>query len=61
MITRTNQNWSVGSVVRVGFLNLRVCGVQVVKDGLPDIYTLESLDGKRVYNFIPHNGLTRVS
>jgi len=60
MITRTKQNWSVGQTVQVGFLQLRVVGVRAVKDGMPDIYTLESLDGKKKYEFIPHNGLTRI-
>ena len=61
MVTNTRQDWSIGCVVRVGFLRLRVLGVAAVKDGLPDIYTLESLDGAKVYRFIPHNGLERVS
>jgi len=60
MITRGRQDWSIGAVVKVGFLRLRVLGVEAVKDGLPDIYTLESLDSSRRYEFIPHNGLTRV-
>lgn len=60
MVNRTRQNWSVGSVVKVGFLSLRVLGVEAVKDGLPDIYTMESLDGTKRYEFIPHNGLRRL-
>ncbi len=59
-ITRTRQDWSVGAEVKVGFLKLRVLGVKAVYDGLPDIYTLESLDGRKQYEFIPHNGLTRI-
>lgn len=60
MIKHTQQNWAVGQVVKVGFLTLRVVGVEAIKDGLPDIYTLESLSGLRRYEFIPHNGLTRL-
>lgn len=60
MITHTSQTWTVGSVVKVGFLSLRVCAVRAVVDGLPDIYTLTSLDGSRQYQFIPHHGLTRL-
>ena len=60
MVKRTRQNWSVGSVVKVGFLSLRILGVRAVVDGLPDIYTLESLDGSKQYEFIPHNGLVRL-
>lgn len=61
MITRSKQNWQEGQVVKVGFMSLRVLGVKAVKDYLPDIYTLESLDGTKKYEFIPHNGLTRIS
>jgi hypothetical protein len=60
MITRTKQTWAVGAVVKVGFLSLRILDVRAVKDGMPDIYTLESLDGLKRYEFIPHNGLTRI-
>jgi hypothetical protein len=61
MITNTRQNWTVGQVVRVGFLSLRVLSVRSERDYLPDIYTLESMNGQRKYEFIPHNGLTRIS
>ena len=61
MIQRSKQDWSVGNVVKVGFLKLRVLSARAVKDGLPDIYTLESMDGSRRYEFIPHNGLTCIS
>lgn len=60
MITRTKQDWSIGQTVKVGFLTLRVLSVRAEKDYLPDIYTLESLDGSKQYEFIPHNGLTRI-
>ena len=51
------KHWTVGQTVKVGFLTLRVESVRAVKDGLPDIYTLTSLDRTRVYEFIPYNGL----
>ena len=60
MITRSKQDWTVGAVVKVGFLSLRVLSAVAVKDYLPDIYTLESLDGSKRYEFIPHNGLRRL-
>lgn len=60
-ITRTKQDWSVGATVKVGFLTLRVLGVEAVKDWMPDIYQLESLDGSKRYEFIPHHGLNRTS
>ena len=52
MIQNTKQDWSVGKIVKVGFLKLRVLGVEAAKDGLPDIYQLESLDGKRKYEYL---------
>ena len=61
MIKNSKQNWTAGSIVKVGFLQLRVLGARAVEDYLPDIYTLESLDGSKLYEFIPHNGLVRLS
>lgn len=60
MIQQSKQSWQVGEIVKVGFLSLRVTGVRAVKDSMPDIYTLRSLDGTRKYEFIPHWGLTRI-
>lgn len=60
-ITHSKQLWAVGSEVRVGVLRLRVTGIRAVHDGLPDIYDLESLDGARTYEFVPHNGLSRIT
>lgn len=55
-----NKSWNVGDIVDVGFLKgLRVLKVEAVKDGLPDIYTLQGKNGA-LYEFIPHNGLTRI-
>ena len=56
-----NKDWSVGATVKVGFMTLRVIGARAEKDYMPDIYSLESLDGAKKYEFIPHNGLTRVA
>ena len=60
MITRTQQNWSPGSIVKVGFMRLRVISARAEYDGMPDIYTLESLAGNKRYEFIPHHGLTEL-
>jgi len=60
MITKTKQDWSIGSIVKVGFLTLRVMAVRAEYDFMPDIYTLESLDSSKQYEFIPHNGLSRI-
>ena len=59
-ITNSKQDWTPGAIVKVGFLKLRVISCEAVIDGLPDIYTLESLDGRKHYEFIPHNGLSRI-
>ena len=61
MITDSKQNWTPGETVKVGFMTLKVISCQAIKDGLPDVYTLASLDGSRRYEFIPHNGLSRIS
>lgn len=55
-----NKDWQTGAIVKVGFMTLRVLDVRAEKDYLPDIYTLESLDGSKRYEFIPHNGLNRI-
>jgi len=61
MINKSSkQNWAIGQTVKVGFLSLVVVGVRAVRDYLPDIYTLRNADGSRWYEFIPHNGLTRI-
>ena len=60
MISNTKQNWTVGETVKVGFLTLKVLSVTAIKDGLPDIYTLENLKGTQKYEFIPHNGLNKI-
>lgn len=57
----TQQNWQPGETVRVGFLALRVvAAIATPGDGLPDVYELESLNGERRYEFVPHHGLNRV-
>ena len=61
MIHNTRQNWSINSIVRVGFLRLRViASIATPGDYLPDQYGLESLDGTKWYRFTPHNGIVRV-
>jgi len=56
---RSKQAWIMGGIVKVGFLTLRVLGARAENDFMPDIYTLESLDHARTYEFIPHHGLHR--
>jgi hypothetical protein len=59
MITKTKQDWSIGKTVKVGFLNLKVTGIRAEKDWLPDIYEMEDCK-ERKYEFVPHNGLSRI-
>jgi len=61
MITNSKQKWTQGNIVQIGFCRLVVESIRAVKDGMPDIYTLTSLDGKKTYEFIPHNGLRLVT
>lgn len=55
-----NKDWSIGAIVKIGFLTLQVVSARAEKDYMPDIYTLKSLDGQKFYEFIPHNGLHRI-
>jgi hypothetical protein len=62
MITRSTQNWTPGSTVKVGFLRLRViCSIATPGNYRPDEYALESLDGRAFYRFCPHHGINRVN
>jgi hypothetical protein len=61
MIRNTRQNWQIGSIVRVGFLQLKiVAAIPTPNDSLPDLYFLTNLAGDKLYRFVPHQGLTRV-
>jgi hypothetical protein len=60
MITRSKQNWEIGSTVKVGFMTLQVVAkVATPGNWLPDQYALTNGKGT-FYSFTPHNGLTRV-
>lgn len=60
-ITRTQQNWTIGQTVKVGFMTLRVIGFTPTPgDWMPDVYTLESAKGAQ-YRFTPHHGLERLN
>ena len=56
-ISRTRQNWTPGSTVKVGFMSLEVVAIiPTPGDWMPDNYRMRSANGKR-YTFTPHNGL----
>jgi len=64
MIQTTKQTWQIGQEVKVGFLKLTVHSiVSHNAAGMdryqPDAYILVSAKGV-AYQFIPHNGLTRI-
>lgn len=62
MVRNSNQNWSNGSTVRVGFLTLVViCAVRTPGDYAPDAYLLRNRNGTKLYRFVPHNGLEAIS
>lgn len=59
MIKNSKQKWEIGQTVKVGFLTLTVLAkVATPGDYLPDAYVL--VRNGIYYNFIPHNGLTRL-
>jgi hypothetical protein len=62
MITRTRQDWSVGSTVKVGFLSLIVkAAIATPGDYAPDAYILANKAGTQLYKFVPHNGIEKIS
>ena len=62
MITKTKQNWNVGSTVKVGFMSLIVkSAIATPDDYLPDAYILTNLAGTQLYKFVPHNGLEKIT
>jgi len=60
MINHTQQNWQVGSKVRVGFLRLIIQRIEPTPgDYAPDRYHLIEPQTLRQYVFTPHRGLER--
>jgi hypothetical protein len=59
MISRTQQNWTPGSVVKVGFMSLMVqAAIETPKNYAPDAYLLSSSKGQN-YLFVPHKGIEK--
>lgn len=60
MISKSKQNWTVGAMVKVGFVSglLVVAAVQTPRDYAPDAYVL-SRNGQ-FYSFVPHSGLAKI-
>jgi hypothetical protein len=61
MIKNSKQDWTVGKIVKVGFMTLRVKWMKETPgDYAPDKYLLECLKGEKLYVFVPHKGLERL-
>lgn len=60
-MTKSKQNWEIGQIVKVGFVaGLEVIGkVATPGDYKPNLYVLVQASTKRIYRFVPHNGLKR--
>jgi hypothetical protein len=62
MIKQSTQNWTAGATVKVGFLTLKVQrAIPTPGDYAPDAYLLTNLAGTQIYQFVPHNGLIKVT
>lgn len=58
---KVKQNWEIGQIVKVGFINGLVVKEKVGTPGdyKPDLYVLWQPSTNRWYSFVPHNGLRR--
>lgn len=58
---KIKQNWEIGQIVKVGFINGLVVKEKVATPGdyKPDLYVLWLPSSDRWYSFVPHNGITR--
>jgi hypothetical protein len=62
MIRKTKQDWSIGQVVKVGFLSMVVkAAIATPGDGRPDAYILSNQAGTQMYKFVPHQGVEKIS
>lgn len=62
MIRNSKQEWEVGNEVRAGFVKVTIKAKCFTPgDGLPDLYICTNAAGDKLYAFIPHNGLTRIT
>jgi len=62
MITKSAQNWEPGHLVKVGFLNLVVVAkIPTPHDHAPDAYLLTNVPGDKIYKFVPHCGVERIT
>jgi len=62
MYNSQKQDWTLGQIVKVGFMQLRVISgkISTPGNGRPDEYALENVAGTKFYRFTPHNGCYRV-
>lgn len=60
-MARAKQDWSAGAAVKVGFQTLTVLAkIPTPGDFKPDAYVLASAAKGTFYEFVPHNGLTKI-
>ncbi|QMV32397.1 hypothetical protein 8G_00003 [Ralstonia phage Hyacinthe] len=60
MIKNSKQDWSTGSIVRIGFMSLTVvAAIPTPGDSRPDSYVLASKTA--FYRFTPHHGVEKIS
>ena len=57
---KSQQDWAIGSIVKVGFLTLKFTGYIESVNYFQTARLLESLDGTKKYEFTPHHGLARI-
>ena len=58
-IVNSKQDWTTGSIVRIGFMTLTVIAlIPTPGDYAPDAYILTA--NNKFYKFVPHHGLTRI-
>jgi hypothetical protein len=59
-IKSEKQSWTIGNMVKVGFLELQVVNLILTPgDYLPDKYWLINPKNSKQYTFTPYNGLEK--
>jgi hypothetical protein len=56
----TLPSWNCGDTIKLGTKELKVLSIETVRNGLPSIYHLMSLDGSKDYEYIVNRGLRRL-
>lgn len=61
MISNSKQNWTLGQIVKVGFVSglTVVASLPTPGDSKPDAYVLSR--NEQFYSFVPHKGLAKIT